>query len=115
LFFAIEILKFLVPLLDTSRHTLSQLSNLILRQSEDAANADPMNNAMPHIQASTNCKSLFMVIRRKNKNYINNDFYNKFITKVKCFFENVNIKYVDYISEILQLFFHIFSQTIYKV
>ena len=49
LFFATEILKFFVPLLDTSRQTLSQLSNLTFRQLDDAADVVPTDSAMPNI------------------------------------------------------------------
>ena len=52
----------LEPLLEIPRHILSQLLNLRLRQSEDAADADPMNNAMPDIKASIVNKNLFMFI-----------------------------------------------------
>jgi hypothetical protein len=85
--FATEILKFLVPLFDTSRQMLSQLSNLILRQSEDAANADPMNNVTLKTQTSIVRKSFFMSVMRKNIKYIHyyNNLYNEFNTKIKSF------------------------------
>jgi hypothetical protein len=44
------------------RQTLSQLSNLTLRHLDDAAEADPTDNAIPNIQASINHKSFFIVI-----------------------------------------------------
>jgi len=38
-----------------------------LRQSDDAADADHIDNAMPNIQASRIHKSFFIFIRRKDK------------------------------------------------
>jgi len=62
-----------------------------LRQSDDAADADHADNAIPNIQASMTHKNLFMVIRRKNKNCFNKILYNDLNIKVKSFFKNVNI------------------------
>ena len=64
------ILKFLVPLFVMPKQTLSQLSNLTLRQSEDAAFTDPTDNANPKIQVSIIHKILFIILYEKeNKNY----------------------------------------------
>lgn len=67
LFLSMEILKLREPFFDIPRHTLSQLSNLILRQSEDAADAEPIDKAIPNIQVSIIHKNFFMFVRRKNK------------------------------------------------
>ena len=64
------ILKFLVPLFVIPKQTLSQLSNLTLRQSEDAAFTDPTDNAIVKSQASIIDKILFIILYEKeNKNY----------------------------------------------
>lgn len=60
LFLSTESLKLLVLFFVIPRHTLSQLLNLRLRQSEDAALTDPIDNAIPNIQASISHKNLFM-------------------------------------------------------
>jgi hypothetical protein len=65
LFLSIEILKFLVPFFEIPRHMLSQLRNETLRQSEDAADAIPTNDAIPNIQASIVDKSLFIFYKEK--------------------------------------------------
>lgn len=59
---ATESLKFLVPLFDISKHILSPLSNLILRQSDDAADATHTNNVIPKNMANIVCKIFFMAI-----------------------------------------------------
>ena len=70
MFLSILILKFLVPLFVIPRQTLSQLSNLTLRQSEDAAFTDPTDNTNPKSQASIIDKILFIIMYEKeNKNY----------------------------------------------
>jgi hypothetical protein len=57
----------------------------MLRQSDDAAEADHTDNAIPHIQASIIHKSFFIFVRRKNKNYFNKILYNDLNIKVKSF------------------------------
>jgi hypothetical protein len=81
------LILYLVQLFVISRHTLSQLSNLILRQSEEAAFTDPTDNANPNNQASIIHKILFiMLYEKENKNYFfNTILYNEFDIKVKSF------------------------------
>jgi hypothetical protein len=81
------ILKFLVPLLVIPKQTLSQLSNLILRQSEDAAKADHVDKSSQHNQASIIHKILFiMLYEKENKNYFfDTILYNELNIKVKSF------------------------------
>jgi hypothetical protein len=81
-----------VPLFAIPRHTLSQLLNLRLRQSDEAAFAVPTDNAKPNTQASISHKILFIVIRRKNiKLFFYAILYSDLNIKIKCFFKNVNI------------------------
>ncbi|MBO7504696.1 hypothetical protein J6T66_00535 [bacterium] len=64
------ILKFLVPLFVIPKQTLSQLSNLTLRQLEDAAEADHTDRSNPNNQASIIHKSLFIVMYEKEDKII---------------------------------------------
>lgn len=50
-----------------SRHTLSQLSNLILRQSDDAADVNHMDNDTPRIKANSAEKIFFIAIVYERK------------------------------------------------
>jgi len=87
LFLSMLILKFLVPLFVIPKQTLSQLSNLTLRQSEDAALTNPTDNANPRIRASIIDKILFIILYEKENKIIFYDttLYNELHIKVKPF------------------------------
>ena len=69
------------------KQTLSQLSNLILRQSEDAAFTDPTDNANPKIKVIIIDKILFIILYEKeNKNYFfDTTLYSELDIKVNLF------------------------------